>query len=133
MKEFTLAQVLSITTGRLLCSMGEVYEILNHITGDNLYTHVLPRASRFASPILIDAFPCLDLSKDCIEGIDAEIKNAATPRDGCKKWMAGLNLPVSYQIASHGDSWLSLDPLGELSSMVGDKPAMAISKGKESP
>lgn len=47
-KRFHLGDVLSITTGHLLSPrhMEGVYEILNHMTGDQLFTHQLPRASR---------------------------------------------------------------------------------------
>ena len=45
-REFPLGVVLSITTGKLLCPIGDVYDILNFLTGDNLFTHQLPRAMR---------------------------------------------------------------------------------------
>jgi hypothetical protein len=38
---FTLGEVLSITHGKLLCPIDRVYEILNFMTGDDLYTHQL--------------------------------------------------------------------------------------------
>jgi len=51
-KEFSLGQVLSITTGKLLCDMDDIYDILNYMTGSNLFTHQLPRASRTVRPYL---------------------------------------------------------------------------------
>lgn len=57
--KFTLGEVLSITTGKLLCPMGGVYKILNHMTGDNLFTHQLPRAMREMQPHLLAQFPQL--------------------------------------------------------------------------
>ena len=57
--KFTLGQVLSITTGKLLCEIGGMYAILNHMTSDNLYTHQLPRASRECAPHLLKQFPQL--------------------------------------------------------------------------
>lgn len=58
-KAFHLGDVLSITTGRLVSPshIGGVYEILNHMLDDNLYTHQLPRAMREAAPYLFDQFP----------------------------------------------------------------------------
>lgn len=57
--KFTLGEVLSITDGRLMCDMGGVYRILNHMTGDNLFTHQLPRAARECKPFLLKQFPQL--------------------------------------------------------------------------
>lgn len=42
--KFTTGEVISAGTGRLCCQMDGVYRILNYLTGDNLYTHQLPRA-----------------------------------------------------------------------------------------
>ncbi len=49
-KTFPLAQVLSITTGRLFCDMDGIYEILNFLTNDNLFTHQLPGAANEVKP-----------------------------------------------------------------------------------
>lgn len=58
---FHLGDVLSITDGRLLSPrlMDGVYDILNFMTGDNLFTHQLPRASRECRPFLIQQHPHL--------------------------------------------------------------------------
>ena len=44
-KTFDLGTVLTVTTGRLLTDIGNLYEILNFMTGDDLMTHQLPRAT----------------------------------------------------------------------------------------
>jgi hypothetical protein len=46
-KTFHLGDILAITTGRLVSPrhMDGVYDILNWMTGDNLFTHQLPRAN----------------------------------------------------------------------------------------
>lgn len=61
-KEFSLGDVLSITTGRLLSErhIDGVYDILNWMTGDDLFTHQLPRAGRACEPWLIEQYPTLD-------------------------------------------------------------------------
>lgn len=56
-KEFSTASVLTVITGTLLTDIGCVYEILNWMTGDDLYTHQLPRASRECTPELLKQFP----------------------------------------------------------------------------
>jgi hypothetical protein len=45
-RTFHLGDILSITTGRLVSPrhINGVYDILNWMTGDNLFTHQLPRA-----------------------------------------------------------------------------------------
>lgn len=60
-KEFHLGDVLSITTGYLVSPrhMGGVYDILNWMTGESLYTHQLPRVTREAAPVLLAALPQL--------------------------------------------------------------------------
>ena len=60
-KQFHLGDVLSITTGRLVSPrhIDGVYDILNFMTGDNLFTHQLPRASDECKPHLLAQFPQL--------------------------------------------------------------------------
>lgn len=58
-KRFNLDAVLTVTTGRLLCNMESLYDILNWVTGDNLMTHAIPRALQFAKPWVLAAHPQL--------------------------------------------------------------------------
>lgn len=60
-KPFGLGCVLSITTDRLVSEkgIGGVYEILNYMTGENLYTHQLPRVSEEARPVILAWHPQL--------------------------------------------------------------------------
>ena len=61
MKEFHISDVLSVTTPYLLSTrhIDGVYDILNFLCKDNLYTHQLPRASREVEPWLRTQFPQL--------------------------------------------------------------------------
>ena len=43
-KTFDLADFISASTGYLVSDMSGVYDVLNFVTGDDLYTHQLPRA-----------------------------------------------------------------------------------------
>jgi len=56
-KKFDIGTILSITTGKLLTEMGNIYKILNYMTGDNLYTHQLPRVSSEMKPVIIEQYP----------------------------------------------------------------------------
>lgn len=58
-KVFDLGTVLSITDGHLFAPISEVYEILNFMTGDNLFTHQLPRACEECRPVLLRKYPQL--------------------------------------------------------------------------
>lgn len=59
-KTFTLDVVLTVTTGILLTTIDELYRILDHLTGDQLFTHQLPRAAEFAKPLLFEKYPELE-------------------------------------------------------------------------
>ncbi|MEU7170238.1 hypothetical protein ABZ949_01950 [Micromonospora tulbaghiae] len=60
-KPFHLGDILSITTGRLVSPdhIDGVYRILNHMTGDSLFTHQLGRASDECTPELLRQHPDL--------------------------------------------------------------------------
>lgn len=50
-KKFTMLQLFSILDGRLSTEIGDVYEMLNHITGDSLMTHHLPVAMDYLKEV----------------------------------------------------------------------------------
>lgn len=58
---FHLGDVLTVTTGKLLAPRGmeSVYDILNFMTGDDLYTHQLPRARKECASYLLRQHPQL--------------------------------------------------------------------------
>ncbi len=60
-REFPLGTVLTISDGRFVDpdGIGGLYEILNFMTGDNLYTHQLPRGMRECKPDLLRQHPVL--------------------------------------------------------------------------
>ena len=60
-KLFHLGDILTITTGRLVSKrhMDGVYDILNFMTRDNLFTHQLGRASNECKPVLLAQHPQL--------------------------------------------------------------------------
>ena len=121
---FTLGQVLSITTGKLLCEIGGVYKILNHMTGDNLFTHQLPRASRECAPHLLTQFPHL-------AAINAESVTA-------DNWAAWLH----DQVLEHGnefavkplpkDAHEFIDPMSELAEKVHPDKIIVVEVGNGS-
>ncbi len=136
--KFHISDVLSITTGRLVSTrhMEGVYKIMNYMTGDNLFTHQLPRASRECEPILVAAYP--QLSKDdpitarCIAAMDRGIEmgerdNAV--RGVVEKIRHEHGLPEMLEVPQlfHGES-SHADPMEELIEMVGRKKVVVVDK-----
>lgn len=60
-RDFDLADALTVTTGRLLSHrhMDGLYDILNFLTGDSLFTHQLVKASDWCKPRLVEQHPRL--------------------------------------------------------------------------
>lgn len=123
MRTFPLADVLAITTGRLVCPIDNVYAILNHITGDSIFTHVIGRAIQFAAPAIVAEHP--ELGKDPLAGDLAELTAAL---DGCQKedvmaicecWVDSIAKKVGYTslALNHVPGWGSMNPIAELVAM----------------
>lgn len=111
-KQFHLGDILSITTGRLVSPrhMEGVYDILNFMTGDNLFTHQLGRASNECRPHLLAQHPKLAL----VTGDDVTPENH-------QRWLAvmvetlGEYLEVS-PLPEHAHEFI--DPMSELAEKV---------------
>lgn len=69
-QDFPLAVVLTVTTGKLLCTMGEVYEVCEFLAGEPVFTHQLPRVSREAEPVILARYPELR-DVEVPEGLDS--------------------------------------------------------------
>jgi hypothetical protein len=87
-RKFHIGDILSVTTSRLVSPshIGGVYSILNWMTGDNLMTHQLPRASDECAPSLREQFPDLAAIK-----VPEDLSGEADVR----KWLA-------RQVKAHG-------------------------------
>jgi hypothetical protein len=111
-RQFPLGDVLSITTGRLLSpqGIGGVYEILNFITGDNLYTHQLPRACDECKPHLLKLFPKL-----------ASVDTTAVTGDNWKAWLLDRVMEhgeiLTIEAMAPGEHYF-IDPVSELAEKV---------------
>lgn len=60
-KDFHIGDILSITTSRLVSTrhMDGIYDILNWMTDENLFTHQIPRVRQEAKPVILAAHPQL--------------------------------------------------------------------------
>lgn len=73
--EFEIGDILSVTTGHLLSRrhMDGIYDILNFMSGDNLFTHQLPRVCREATPVILRQHPQLAAVGEAeVQGITPE-------------------------------------------------------------
>lgn len=63
-KEFATCDVLSTVTGVLIAKIDGVYEVLNWMTGESVFTHQIPRISREAIPVILARHPHLQQAVD---------------------------------------------------------------------
>jgi len=58
-KKFPLADVLSMTTGKLLAPIGNLYKVVGYISGadGNVWTHELPGLSKKYKPYILEKYP----------------------------------------------------------------------------
>lgn len=113
-KDFPIGAVLSVVTGRLVSEnhMAGVYEVLNFMSGESLYTHQLPRVSSEAEPIILAMHPQLAEAK-----AEAEQVNGENWRQWLGTWTARYGKMIAVpqmNIAEHE----RIDPLSELAEKV---------------
>lgn len=101
-KTFPLNVVLSVTTGRLLTSpksatdngIGNMYELLGHMTNDSPYTHQLGRFAEECKPWLFHWFLELGTASACLDKLDRWIKADKTPdkQEAMKLWLIEIKM-----------------------------------------
>jgi hypothetical protein len=112
--------VLSITTGRLLApnGIGGVYEILNWMTGDNLYTHQLPRVCDECKPYLLEQHQQL-------RDLDVEHVTAENWGEVLAELMVRFGPELEVQKLPAGVHW-EIDPISELAEKVHPSKIIAV-------
>lgn len=108
--QFHLGAVLSMTTGKLLCQMDDIYRIAQHLAGEPVWTHQLGRVMTESKPHLLAQFPALAN----LTGEDVTTENYAA-------WLLD-------RVAEHGEwfdvapmpehAHVSIEPLSELAERV---------------
>lgn len=111
-KEFPTLDVLSTITGRLMAGIGGVYEVLNWMTGESVYTHQIPRIGREATPVLIAAHPLL---ADAVAEVDQV--DPSNYRQWFAPWLDRYG-PVISVPKFNADDHESIDPLSALAEHV---------------
>lgn len=114
-KAFHVSDVLTAATGKLysLRGMEGVYDIMGHLSGENLMPHTLVRAFQSFTPVMAERFP--------------ELASIKAPDVTNTKQLEEF---IAQVVADHGefielapmtDLWESLDPLHELVAMRAGK------------
>jgi hypothetical protein len=84
-RSFHLGDILTVVIDRLLSPRGMdgVYDILNYMTEDTLYTHQLPRAARECKPHILSQHPELEeIDGSVVNGKNAEYIDPAEEAEG---------------------------------------------------
>jgi hypothetical protein len=132
-KTFPLRTVLTVVTGRLLTlktekdnGIGDLYEILNWMTSDSVFTHQIPRAVDECSPVLKRLYPELNLAGSSLKDLDEWLSKVSDGSDsGVTMWITQLKtvLPEikdEYEVPKL-DTHIRRDPMQDLYEMIGDK------------
>lgn len=140
-RHFHLGDILSITTGRLVSPrhMDGIYDILNFLTDDNLFTHQLPRVCREVAPWMREQYPDLFPGNRLVDfwieamdraaelaGEDKEKRNVAVQMF-IEHIRSAFNLETMLPVKRMPkNQHTSINPFEELSAMVGDERIIAV-------
>lgn len=135
-REFHVSDVLSIITGRVVSTRHTdgVYDILNFMTGDNLFAHQFPRANDECKPWLLRWFPELAEAgtPNNLARLDELISNAKYRNEPTEngvamwlKWMTeqgACNLKEKYKVQQiPQEVHQHKNPIEEVAEMIGQK------------
>ena len=112
MKDFPTGDVLSMVTGYLVSDIRGVYQVLNWMTGESVYTHQLPRIGREAAPVVLAAHPELAAAYQ-----EAKQVNSDNWRQWLATWVERYGPTISVPKFNE-DQHERIDPLSELAEKV---------------
>ena len=117
-QEWPTDVIISVAAGRLCCKdIGDVYKLIQYMTGEDIMTHQLPRACDACFPCLAKQFPWLENCRDEING------------ENYKQWtdekvmQHGTSLPVSPLPEG---AFEHMDPIAELIAMRGSAKGVVV-------
>lgn len=121
-KEFHIGDIISVITDRLVSPnhIDGVYEILNWMTGDNLYTHQLPRAGRECAPALRAQFP--ELAR--VE-VPQDVRSHATLGAWLNTLERQFGATRAVKPLAPGEHTV-IDPITEMNAMRPDVPIIVV-------
>ena len=122
MKSFPLSEVLSITTGKLLCDIKQIYILLSYLTGDEVYTHQIPRLCREVEAWILSQYPQL-------KEINATEINKTNWQEKLAELEKTYGITVTL-IPMPREDHTHIDPIEELRAMVGDEKVVVVDLGE---
>src|SRR5262245_15740345 len=118
---FHLSVLVTATSGIFVCvgGIGDLYKLLDYMTGDSLMTHQLPLASEAVKPDLLAQHPWLAE----IEGMDT-VHDEAT----LTAWLAAVVPQYGewHQCTPNPAAWGSHNPIEDYVAAGGDPSKMVI-------
>jgi hypothetical protein len=91
--------------------IGDLYELLNWLTGDELYTHQLGRAADVCGPWLVEQHPVLE----CVT-----LPEGRPDARGWCDWLESTKAAIASELTLRplpADRWTTRNPLDELLDM----------------
>lgn len=121
-KPFPTADVLSAITGRLVSErhMDAIYEVLNFMTGESLFTHQLPRVGREAAKVLVAHQPDLAAAIE-----EADQVNPQNWRGWAARWVKRYGPTISVPTMT-ADQHRRVDAIAEAVEMVGEEKVVVV-------
>ena len=119
-KLFSTLDVMSVVTERLMGSMGGVYEVLNWMTGESLFTHQLPRVGREAVPVILAMHPHLRAAIDEAEQVTPE-----NYQMWGSTWVDRYGAQITVPTMNEGQHE-RIDPMSELAEHVAPERIMVV-------
>ncbi len=114
-RNFDLGTVLTVTTGRLFTDMDNLYDVLNYLSNDEIYTHQIPRVIRTAGAYVLQKYPQLDgVGKDVVINNEQDVKTFLDRQKDVYGDSFGLS-PMPEELCQH------IDPIEEAIDMRSDR------------
>lgn len=135
-RTFDVGVIMSVTGEALMCDIGDLYGILGWLTGEDLMTHQLPRASRESRGFLSELFP--DVARVQIPEWTTlpgwEEMSNDEKREKISSWLnyLGTKIGPTREVPRlpEGDHTV-IDPIAELRMMRPDMPIITIEVGPQ--
>jgi len=111
-REFSTCDVLSTVTGVLIGPIGGVYEVLSWMTGEDVFTHQIPRIGKEAVSVLIERHPLLQQAID-----EAKLVTPENWQEWRQTWEDRYGLTIAVPKFDE-DSHERIDPISELAEKL---------------
>ena len=86
-KEYDVAIVLSVSTGRRLCELNEYLGLMSHIVGYKVMLHQIPALTNECRTSLLEQHPGLQEAERRLDQLDAELESDSDKKIACAQWV----------------------------------------------